>query len=168
MSHKKYLVLSPEQLRRLRGDPGPTDRLDTERKKQLARAAKNPSYEDYLKYQKAFTQYLNLARTDAEAPLSLAIQSDAPLPEPPPPATPTAPPLPPPPPRKKRGPRDALNTEDPLSTPKRKPVSRSRSQSRTRAENPPDKRTSRRPHTKATQSSPSLLQSIGSWLPYRS
>jgi len=75
MSHKRYLVITPEQLKRLRGEAsGMAYRLDADRTKLLARAASHPSYEDFLKYRQAFTQFLNHASREQTTPLSIAIQ----------------------------------------------------------------------------------------------
>lgn len=75
---KKYLIFSPEQLRRLRGVDPLRAKLDSERQTLLGQAAKKHSTSaDILKYQDAVRRHVTHAALEEQQPLALDIREPA-------------------------------------------------------------------------------------------
>ena len=75
---KKYLIFTPEQLRRLRGVDPMRAKLDSERQTLLGQAAKKHSTSaDILKYQDAVRRHVTHAALEEQQPLALDIREPA-------------------------------------------------------------------------------------------
>ncbi len=76
-SYQKYIIITPAQLRRLRGEGSIMPQLDAQRAATLERAAGSAfSYEDYLNYQRALQKFMQRESHEDQSPLSLPIGRD--------------------------------------------------------------------------------------------